>query len=196
MENNDINSLSHNTVQLATASGQLTSLSPYGTSNDPWPGTKGVFAPHDSDSFSGSVSGIVLSGFMFSGLAPSLTLSTNTVSGSVNIAGIFTYPNPAGAGCVPRRPGIITTFALQYTRPPRAMSITIFTIAGEHVKTINSGDINPPNRTQNPDADDKWVYECDWDGRNDSGEPVAPGVYLYKVTADGVNKMGRLAIVR
>jgi flagellar hook assembly protein FlgD len=117
------------------------------------------------------------------------------VSNGVSISGIFTYPNPAGAG-YPAKPGCLTTFALQFTRPPKAISLNVYTMSGEHVKTIISNNILPPNRNRNPDGDNKWVYESDWDGRNDSGDSVAPGVYLYKVTADGINKTGRLAIVR
>ena len=43
----------------------------------------------------------------------------------------------------------------------------------------------------------KFVYEFDWDGRTDSGESAAPGVYFYRFRADDSKfKTGKLVIIR
>ncbi len=192
LENNVIDNFSHNTVALVTASNTTPDKRPFGTANDPWPGLKGTFTTPDSDSYSGQRSGIVISNF----LGSSLDLSTNKMSDKVGFAGLFNYPNPAGAGYNSGASGILTTFAMQYTRPPRTMSLDIYTLSGEHVRSIKTGDIKPPQRSLNPNNDFKWVYEYGWDGRNDSGDNVAPGVYIYRATGDDAIKLGRMAVVR
>jgi len=112
---------------------------------------------------------------------------------TVGIAGLFNYPNPAGAGYASIRAGIITTFAMQYTRPPKTMSLNIYSISGEHVKSAATSDFSQLTKAN---ADYKWVYQYDWDGRNDSGDSVAPGVYIYRVTGDDATKVGKMAVVR
>ena len=47
-----------------------------------------------------------------------------------------------------------------------------------------------------PSGNYRWVYEYDWNGRNDEGEEVAPGLYFYRVNADGKIKVGKLAVAR
>ncbi|HPN32390.1 MAG TPA: hypothetical protein PKY81_15670, partial [bacterium] len=62
--------------------------------------------------------------------------------------------------------------------------IEIFTIRGKRVWSItvsNSASIN---------------WKCRWNAKNDSGEDVASGWYLYVINKNGNKKTGKLAIVR
>jgi flagellar hook assembly protein FlgD len=52
---------------------------------------------------------------------------------------------------------------------PQPLSIEIFDLNGERVKTL---------RNQNDPA---FFYEVPWDGRNDDGDLVPPGLYIYQV---------------
>jgi ligand-binding sensor domain-containing protein len=60
---------------------------------------------------------------------------------------------------------------------PSGSVVDIFTLDGSRVRTLAS--------------------DYRWDGRNESGQPVAAGLYLFRVTyADGTTGTGRLGIVR
>jgi hypothetical protein len=75
---------------------------------------------------------------------------------------------------------------LRFTRLPSKCRIDIFTINGEHVKSIYHESLN-----NNADGNE-W-----WDLKNASGRNVAPGLYIYKVETDsGLSKIGKFAIVR
>jgi hypothetical protein len=78
------------------------------------------------------------------------------------------FPNPFEI----RYSGDLATFEV-----PAGSIVDIFTLAGDRVATL---------------ADD---YR--WDGRNDTGEPVAAVLYLFRVKfADGTTGTGRLGVVR
>jgi ligand-binding sensor domain-containing protein len=60
---------------------------------------------------------------------------------------------------------------------PFGAHVDIFSIAGDRVRSLNA-----TNR---------------WDGRNESGEPVASGLYVFRVTyPDGSTGRGRIGVVR
>ena len=60
---------------------------------------------------------------------------------------------------------------------PAGSQVDIFTVAGDRVRTLSE------------------VYV--WDGRNESGELVASGLYLFRVRyEDGTIGRGRLGVVR
>jgi ligand-binding sensor domain-containing protein len=78
------------------------------------------------------------------------------------------YPNPFEI----RFSGDRATFEV-----PAGSMVDIFTVAGDRVRTLTE------------------IYL--WDGRNESGELVASGLYLYRVKfADGTFGKGRLGVVR
>ncbi len=69
------------------------------------------------------------------------------------------------------------TEILTFDRLPYEAKVTIFTIAGEMVREIKSGD--------------------KWDGKNQAGEPVAGGVYLFHVQEpSGKSAVGKIAVIR
>jgi ligand-binding sensor domain-containing protein len=86
-----------------------------------------------------------------------------------DLAQVLAYPNPF----VIESGNELLTF----DRLPYEAEVRIFTIAGELVKEIKSG-----NR---------------WDGRNQGGELVAGGIYLFHVQ-DGENEsaIGKIAVIR
>ena len=48
-----------------------------------------------------------------------------------------------------------------------------------------------PERTRVP-----GVWSLDWDGRNTSGAPVRPGLYLARITANGHTYTRRFVLLR
>jgi hypothetical protein len=76
---------------------------------------------------------------------------------------LVNYPNPFGRG------GTKFTYRLEKTSD---VAIRIFTVSGRRVRAIQeSGRLRGYNETF-------------WDGRNDSGEEVARGVYIYQLVVD------------
>jgi flagellar hook assembly protein FlgD len=77
------------------------------------------------------------------------------------------YPNPFSTSTQ-------FVFTLTGSELPEAMNISIMTVSGKVIKTITKaelGDIHIGlNRT-----------EYTWDGTDDFGNPLANGVYLYRV---------------
>ena len=93
---------------------------------------------------------------------------------------IYVYPNPlrAGAG-IPGREGETVVF----TNLPDGSRVRVFTTAGDDV--INLG---PDNQTGNN------IY---WRTVNRENEPIAPGVYIYKVEMPQRDDYwGRLVVIR
>ncbi len=86
-----------------------------------------------------------------------------------DLSEVRAYPNPfvLGEG----------TETLTFDRLPYRAKIRIFTVAGELVREINSQDT--------------------WDGRNDAGQLVSGGVYLFYVTGPSGDKaIGKIAVIR
>jgi hypothetical protein len=70
--------------------------------------------------------------------------------------------------------------------PSNNLSIVIYNISGTKVKTL----------VKNRKAFGKGYYECNWDGIGDNGNVLPSGVYIYSVTANKINRSGRLVISR
>lgn len=92
-----------------------------------------------------------------------------------NLVNAFVSPNP----CVITKHGQKMTFK----RLTKNCTIKIFTIAGELVRTNKKEDDND--------------YK-DWDLRNDDGEIVASGIYIYLIrdTDTGETKTGKLGVIK
>jgi flagellar hook assembly protein FlgD len=65
-------------------------------------------------------------------------------------------------------------FTLTGTTPPDYVMIQIMTISGRIVREIQSAEIGPLNIGRN-------FTEYWWDGRDQFGDPLANGIYLYRV---------------
>ena len=91
---------------------------------------------------------------------------------SPELSGIRTYPCPWRSD---KHAGLNITFD---QLPNTPATIRIFTISGEHVRTIEG------------------VGSVTWDHKNGSGQEVASGVYIYLVETAGMKKTGKLAVIR
>ena len=67
------------------------------------------------------------------------------------------------------------------TRPPQQLKLTIHEISGALVRDVSQLEIKANGNAM---GTHKFVYEYDWDGKNDRGDAAAPGVYLYRFKAD------------
>lgn len=193
MTNNEINNYSHLTVDLVPAGPTHPSTYPYATIYDPWPGSKGTFTIPDSNSYDGTPSYISISNFALSASGASMYVIRISMADSVSISKAVNYPNPAGAGYPSVGANILTTFVFNFTRAPEKKTLSIYTIAGELVREIPGENIS---LIAQKSQDYKLVYEYNWDGRNSVSEPVAPGLYIYRLVADGSVKTGKFAVVR
>jgi len=163
-----------------------------------------IFASPKSDAFSGKASSVTITDI--SGIGTALTafnVSLFDVAPTVSILKVVNYPNPGGSPAkYPVRTGApagtVTTLVLQLTRPSAAdkLNLDIYTLAGERIRSVSGTDIALKVGGGEPTGDFKWVYEYDWNGKNDSGDEAASGVYTYRFTADGKIKTGKLMIVR
>ena len=85
------------------------------------------------------------------------------------------YPNPFN----PR-----TTIRFDLPEPSRA-TLRIYGVAGQLVRVLVDGEMM--------DATSHWI---DWDGRDGGGQPVASGVYFYRLTAGRFTEARRLVLLR
>jgi hypothetical protein len=109
---------------------------------------------------------LVISGF-------AATATADVLSVSSGFGTIRAYPNPWKADQDPRP--LITIDGL----PPSAVtSVRIFTISGEQVRTLSG------------------TQSVQWDLRNNAGENVASGIYIYLLNANGEQHSGKIAIIR
>lgn len=155
-----------------------------------------IFTDPASKAFNGMSSGITIAGFSFTNGIATFAVTKFAVSPAIGVSKIINYPNPAGNGYFHPRAGsgVITTFSLQFTRPPRDIVLSIFNIAGELVRRVAG--TSAFTLKLGASGDYIWVYEYDWDGKNDKKENCAPGMYFYRVVADKEIKTSKLAVVR
>lgn len=192
LEANDINSgRPHRGVALVPADRVF--IAP-GDAGDAYGGGDAFTVP-DSNAFSGEPTGIAIADIVLSGPRASASILKIAVRPDTRFDRMVNYPNPAGRGYPHPRSGegIVTTIAMQLTRPPRALALDIYTLAGERVLSLPDGSLD---LKLSKSSDNAWVYEYDWDGKNESGDSVAPGIYFYRVKADDAVKAGKLAIIR
>ena len=85
-----------------------------------------------------------------------------TVTNSLQLLNVYNYPNPFSS---------TTYFTFKLTAIPEELKIKIFTIAGRLVKQfdLKSSELNYD------------FNRINWDGRDEDGDLLANGVYLYKI---------------
>ncbi|MCX6827698.1 MAG: SBBP repeat-containing protein [candidate division Zixibacteria bacterium] len=84
------------------------------------------------------------------------------------------YPNPFNP---------VTT--IDYSLARRAqVTIDIFNIRGQKVRTL-------VNETKSAGS-----YRIDWDGNNDTGDPVSTGIYLYRFKAGDVSQTKKMLLMK
>ncbi len=108
------------------------------------------------------------------------------VSSSAGLAldHVLNYPNPFSTH---------TSFMFEHNKPCTGMAIQVqvFTVSGKLVKTLDTYQVCEGYRNTT----------LDWDGKDDYGDQLAKGVYIYKLrirTAEGetAQKLERLVILR
>lgn len=103
------------------------------------------------------------------------------VSNELKVLDLYNYPNPFSS---------YTYFTFNLTQIPDELKIYIYTVAGRLIKIINV----PVYQLRN---NFNKIY---WDGRDEDGDLIANGVYLYKIIARLANKtysdIQKLAIIR
>ncbi|MFC1501408.1 M6 family metalloprotease domain-containing protein [Elusimicrobiota bacterium] len=154
-----------------------------------------TFTTPQSNSYTGVPTGITLAQIVLMASRATASIASFSAAQSVSFSKIINYPNPAGQGYSHPKSGsgIITTIVFKSPRPPIDLSMTIYNLVGEKVLSIpNGGFTFQINKSDDYD----WVYEYDWNGKNQSGDDVPPGLYLYRIRADSEKKAGKLAIVR
>ena len=93
---------------------------------------------------------------------------------------VFSYPNP----CYPEQGQVIKITNL----PWNVEKVYIYTITGELVRSLERGD---------EIEEETDHFEAVWDCRNERGQEVARGIYIYlAVTNEGEQKAGKIAIVK
>jgi hypothetical protein len=100
----------------------------------------------------------------------------------LRISDVFNYPNPFAHG---------TTFTFQQNQSsPIDVEIKIYTLAGRIVRVLSSSGVT-----------DTFV-RIGWDGRDEDGDILANGVYLYRVVAHTVDgekstqAIGKLSVLK
>ncbi len=84
------------------------------------------------------------------------------------------YPNPFNP---------VTT--IEYQLPQHThVTLKIFNIVGELVKTLIE------------EKQSAGYHKIQWNGRNENGNPVAGGLYLYQFKADGFSKSNKMVLIR
>jgi hypothetical protein len=84
------------------------------------------------------------------------------------------YPNPARG---------MATIAYQLPREDR-VELSVYNIAGQRVRTLARGD-QPAG-----------YHTVRWDGRDDCGQRVSAGIYLYRLTTPSYARTGKLSLVK
>lgn len=95
-----------------------------------------------------------------------------------DLAKIVCYPNPA-------RKGVVNIINLPTN--VREFSVEIFTLTSKLVKSFSSDDTEYTS---------DGYRKIKWDCKNDSGEDVAPGVYLVLVKNNSKKKVFKVAVIR
>ncbi|MBI4396346.1 MAG: M6 family metalloprotease domain-containing protein [Elusimicrobia bacterium] len=164
-----------------------------------------TFDAPESNSFSGQPSGVTLASI--SGVGTN-TLSVGAVflkaAETLSVSKVINYPNPAGdVSKYPVRAGAatgtLTTLVLRLTKPVSSstdLDLDIYSLDGERIRSVPGTGITLQSEAGGPSDDYKWVYEYDWNGKNDDGDDVVSGIYLYRFKAGGKVETGKMVIVR
>lgn len=92
-----------------------------------------------------------------------------TVMNRSAISDLLNYPNPFTTSTA-------FVFTITGAQPPRDLRIQIMTVTGKIVREIGREELGPVRIGRN-------ITEFRWDGTDQYGQPLANGVYLYRVIA-------------
>ncbi|MBI5554796.1 MAG: M6 family metalloprotease domain-containing protein [Elusimicrobia bacterium] len=156
--------------------------------SDPFPGTQSVtnFLSPDNDAYNRKPSQFsVLNISSAGGASMSFDIYQAVFTKLPEIAKIYSYPNPSATGQT--RLKIITTNLVE----TKSIDLKIYEVNGELIREAKTGEIS-----QVAISDNRVEYEYAWNGRNENGEKVASGIYLYWFKVDNKEKVGKIAIIK
>ncbi len=84
------------------------------------------------------------------------------------------YPNPFN-------PTTVIAFELPKTA---VIKLNIYNLSGSNVRTLLNQRISA------------GIHRLDWNGRNDAGQPVASGVYFYRLETNGFQQIKKMLLMR
>ncbi len=113
-----------------------------------------------------------------------MKIYTKANNDKLTIDRVLNYPNPFTT---------TTTFWFEHNKPAADLQVKveIFTVTGKLVKTLRQTINNKGNRSS----------DVVWDGRDEYGDKVGRGIYLYRLGVHGADgkkaeKLERLVIIR
>jgi hypothetical protein len=189
---NTVNNYSHATVTLVSADYTIP-YNKYFSPKNLWPGIKTIFSIPYSNSYQGISSGITISGIVCNNGKASFDVKYIKMAPLVKLKKLINYPNPAGTAAIINNQNVLTKILLNMDRVPLELELVIYNIAGEKVRVADYRDLKLRTDITN---DYNIYFEYAWDGKNDSNQDVAPGVYFYKVVADNTIGTGKMALIR
>ena len=83
------------------------------------------------------------------------------------------YPNPFN-------PATVIPYRLQQ---PMSVRLEVFNVLGQHIATLVDG------------QQSAGLHTARWDGTNESGQAVAAGMYLYRLTGEGVQVTRSMVLI-
>jgi hypothetical protein len=84
------------------------------------------------------------------------------------------YPNPFSG---------VTTYNYRVEGPSAAVEVGVYNVAGRLVKTLASG------------AQSQGMYTVTWNGTDEAGMRMAPGVYFLKARVDAASTVNRIIYI-
>ena len=161
------------------------SIGETGTAGETWPGGQTSFDAASSPSsrrHGGAESGVAIETFDVTTLGSGTARITTRVQNLESLLPVpFARPHPWRPASAARVELVLSTFT-PATAPTR---VGIHDLLGRRVRSITSGSIDATGRT------------ATWDGRTDSGRPVASGVYFFRVEEPVASSAsGRVVVLR
>ena len=135
--------------------------------------TLGFKTMGDIEELTFEITDALINDFEGTKVATNLTEYTHKVAPAV-YALSKNYPNPFNP-----------TTTIHYSIPQAGnVELVIYNTAGQKVRSL-------VNRTQ-----DAAYYKVVWDGRDDSGQSVASGIYFYRLVAGSFSKIEKMTLIK